>query len=123
MFPDLPMEVTKFRSQLLIALEQMMARLRQTQKTCTVWGSSVARSRRLREALGAIASRLRKLVAISRDATISTNAKFTRQASIGLQHLTVQLRRAHNAITRLGRRIADKPRRLGEALRASENGL
>jgi PAS domain S-box-containing protein len=117
------MEVTKFRSQLLIALEQMMARLRQTQLTLTVLGSSVARSRRLREALGAIASRLRKLVAISRDATVSTNAKFTRQASIGLQHLTVQLRRAHNAITRLGRRIADKPRRLGEALRASENGL
>ena len=117
------MEATKFRAQFLIALEQVTVHLRQTQKTLTVLGSSVARSGRLLEALGAMSSRLRKFVAISRDVTVSTNAKFTRRASIGLEQLTVRLRRAQNAITRLGRRVASKPRRLEEALRASENGL
>jgi PAS domain S-box-containing protein len=117
------MEVTKFKSQLLIALEQMTAHLRQTQKILTVLGRSVARSRRLREALGASTSRLRKLVTTSRDAAVLTNAKFTRQASIGLDHLTVQLRRGQNAIMRLGRRVAGKPRRLQEALLARENDL
>jgi len=117
------MEVTKFRSQLLIALEQMTAHLRQTWKTLTQLGSSVARSRRLQEALGAITSRWRKFVAISRAATVLTIANFTRQASIGLGHLSAQLRRAQNTILRLAKSIVGTPRRLEEALRASGNGL
>jgi PAS domain S-box-containing protein len=123
MSPGVPMEVTKLRSQLLIALEQMTAHLRQTQKTLAVLGRSVARTRRLREALGASAIRLRTLVASSRDAAVLTNARFTRQASVGLQHLTIQFQRAQNAIIRLGRRATGKPRRLQGTLRARENGL
>ena len=115
------MEVTKFRSRLFVAMEQMTAHLRQ--QTLTVLGRSVARSRRLEEALRGSKSLLRKLVAKSRDAIVATNAKITRQLFIGLGQVAMHLRQAQNIVMRLGRSVANKPRRLREALRARENDL
>jgi len=115
------MEVTKFRSRLCVALEQMTVHLRQ--QALTVLGRSVAMSRRLEEALRGSTSPLRKLVAISHDVIVATNAKITRELFIGLGQVAIRLRQAQNIVMRLGRSVASKPRRLQEALRARENDL
>jgi PAS domain-containing protein len=49
--------------------------------------------------------------------------KYRSQVSAALEHMTVFLRREQNKLTKLGRAVADKPRRLREALRAKENDL
>jgi PAS domain-containing protein len=50
-------------------------------------------------------------------------AKFKSGLFIALEQMAVQLQRAQNTLTRLGRSVAEKPRRLKEALRDRENGL
>src|SRR6516225_2755592 len=113
------MEFTKSRSQFFNALEQMTGYVRQ--RTLTRLGTSVAR--RLQEALHAIKSDLRKLVAIPLHAAAVTVAAIGRQVSIGLQHIAAHLRQAQNTPIRLGSSVFDKPRRLQEVLRARENAL
>jgi PAS domain S-box-containing protein len=50
-------------------------------------------------------------------------AKFKSGLIIALEQMAVQLQRAKNTLTRLRRSIAEKPRRLQEALRDRENDL
>jgi PAS domain S-box-containing protein len=121
------MEITKFRSQLSNASEQVTVYLRLAQNALTRLGRSVAdKPRRLREALRAKENDLQRLLASSHDAIVVTNGKITKfrsQLSNASEQVTVYLRLAQNALTRLGRSVADKPRRLREALRAKENDL
>jgi PAS domain-containing protein len=49
--------------------------------------------------------------------------KFRSELFIALEQATVHLQRIQNTLTRLGKSIAEKPRRLQEALRARENGV
>jgi len=50
-------------------------------------------------------------------------AKFKSRLFIVLEHMAIQLQRAQIKFTRLGRSVAEKPRRLREALRDRDNGL
>jgi len=113
------MEFTKSRSQFFNALEQMTGYVRQ--RTLTRLGTSVAR--RLQEAVHAIKSDFRKLVAIPLHAAAVTVAAIGRQVSIGLQHIAAHLRQAQNTPIRLGSSVFDKPRRLQAALRAINSDL
>src|SRR5215475_14544706 len=115
------MEFTKSRSQFFNALEQMTGYVRQTQRTLTRLGTSLAR--RLQEALHAINSDLPKLVAIPLNAAAVTVAAISRHVWIGLQHRAVHLGQAQNTLIRLGRSVSDKRRRLQEVLRVRENAL
>jgi PAS domain-containing protein len=49
--------------------------------------------------------------------------KYRSQVSAALQHMTVFLRQEQTKLIKLRRTVADKPRRLREALRARENDL
>ncbi len=49
--------------------------------------------------------------------------KYRSQLFAGSEQVMVYLRQAQSTLTRLGRTVADKPRRLQEALRARENDL
>ena len=115
------MEIVKFRSQLSVALEQMTAHLRQGALTLLERG--LAGVEKLEAALAVGKIRLRWLFALSYDAAVSTEAKVARQMSVGLDHVVTHLRQAQNTAARLGTRVADKPRRLHEGLRAKENDL
>jgi len=108
------MEVTKFRSQVMVALEQATLRLQHVRSTLTELGRSVVRVSK---------SELRKVLASSLDAIVVTNDKITNQLSVALEQLTVDLHRGQNAVTRLVKSAADKPRRLREAVRTRESDL
>jgi len=70
------MEVTKFRSQLFIALEQVSVHLRQAENTLIGLVRNVAdKPRRLREALHARETQLQRLLASSFDAVVVTDAE------------------------------------------------
>jgi PAS domain-containing protein len=49
--------------------------------------------------------------------------KYRSQVSAALEHVTVFLRQERTKLMKLGRTVADEPRRLREALRARENDL
>lgn len=89
------MDITKFRSQLFIVLEQATVHLRQVQSTLTRMRRNVAdKSRKLQEAL--------------------------RPAGIYLWQL---FRRSQNTLTILGKSAVDTLRRLQEAIRAREKDV
>src|SRR5262249_25206596 len=121
------MDILKFRSQLFGASEQLAVQLRQAQNTLTRWGSTVAeKPRKLREALRAREDFFRKSLASSRDAIVVTNRKITKFRLLlfrASEQLTVQLRLAQNTLTRWGSMVAEKLRRLLEAIRAKNNYL
>jgi len=69
---------------------------------------------------------LRKLLANFLDAIVFANgkiAKFRLPLFITLKKVTVHFERAQKTLTRLGRSVIDKPRKLEEARRISENDL
>ena len=115
------MELTKFRSQFIVALEQMSLHLREN--SLTLLDKSVAGTRRFGEALRVSKIRLQKLLALSHDAAVSTKAKIVSQVSLELGRVAMDLQQAENMLVRLRRNVADKPRRLREGLRARENDL
>ena len=121
------MQITKFRSELFIALEQSTLRLQRIQSTLTRLGKSIAeKPRRLQEAIRVGENGLRKLLANSLHAIVVFNGKTTKFRSelfIALEQVTVDVQRAQNTFTSLGRSVAQEPRRLQEALRVRENGL
>ena len=125
--PARAMEITKFRSQLFNAAEQITVHLRLAQNTLARLGRIVAdRSQRLREALRARESDLRKLLASSLDAIVVTNGKITRfrsQLFSAAEQVAVHLWLARNTLARLGRIVVVKPKRLREALCARESDL
>ena len=112
--PAYTMEGTKFRSQVMVALEQATLRLQHVRSTLTELGRSVVRVSK---------SELRKVLASSLDAIVVTNDKITNQLSIALEQLTVHLHRGQNVLTRMVKSAADKPRRLREAARTRKSDL
>ena len=111
------MEITKFRSQLFAAFGQTTVYLQRTQNTLLRLARSIAEKRwRLQEALRAS----------SLDAIVVTNGKITKfrsQLFAALRQMTVYLQRTQNTLLRLAGSIAEKRRRLQEALRAREDDL
>jgi PAS domain-containing protein len=68
------MQITKFRSELFIALEQVTVHVQRVQSTLTRLGKSIAeKPRRLQEAIRVGENGLRKLLASSLDAVVVTN--------------------------------------------------
>jgi PAS domain S-box-containing protein len=108
------MEVTKFRSQVIVALEQATIRLQHARNTLAGL---------VRSAVRASESELRKWLASSFDAVVVTNDKITRQLSVAFEQLTVHLHRGQNAVTGLLRTAVARPRRLREAARTRESDL
>lgn len=66
---------------------------------------------------------LRRLVAISRDATVATNDKISRQVFAGLVQVAIYLDRTQDRLLRLRRSVAGRPLKLEEVHRARENDL
>src|SRR3974390_1089161 len=116
------MEITKFRSQLFAAWEQVTAYLRRVLNALTIWGkTALEKTRRLQEAYRA--SDLRKELARSLAAIVVTSdkiAKFRSQLFAAWEQVTAYLRRVLNALTIWGKSVPEKTRRLQEAYRASD---
>src|SRR6516162_2274943 len=108
------MEVTKFRSQLLVALEQVTVQLHYRQNTLTGLVRRVVR---------ASESKRRKLLAKLFHATVVANDKITKQLSAAIRQTSVRLQRGQDALTGLASTVADKPRKLQEAVHARESQL
>jgi PAS domain-containing protein len=120
-------KITKFRSQLFAALEQVTAHLRRELSTLTGRGkNALEKTRRLQEAGRARENDLRELMASSLDAIVVTSDKITRfrsQLLAALEQVTVHLRRGLSTLTGRGKNALEKTRRLQEARRARENDL
>jgi hypothetical protein len=70
------MQITKFRSELFIALEQATVHLQRIQSTLTRLGKSIAaKPRKLQEAIRVRENGLRKLLASSLDAIVVFSSK------------------------------------------------
>jgi PAS domain S-box-containing protein len=121
------MEIIKFRSQFVAALEPVRAYLRLAQNTFTRLGGSVVdRPGALQKVLRAKDNDLRNLLASSLDVIVVANtkiAKFRSQFVAALEPVRAYLRLAQNTLTRLGGSVVDRPRALQKALRAKENDL
>jgi len=118
------MEIIKYKSQLFAAREQVTVYLRHAQNSLARLGTSAAEG--LRDALRARANDLRNLLASSHDAMATMSGKIAKcrsQLSAESERATAHLRQARNALGRLGRSVAEKPRRLQKVLRARENNL
>jgi len=121
------MPITKFRSELFIALEQATVHLQRIQNTLTRLGKSTAEKlRKLQEAIRVRENGLLKLLANSLHAIVVFSGKTTKFRSelfVALGQVSVHVQRAQNTLTSLGRSVAQEPRRLQEAIRVRENGL
>src|SRR5437870_13889911 len=121
------MEITKFRSQRFAAFGQTTVYLQRTKNMRLRLARSIAKKRwRLQEPLRARENDLRKLLASSLDAIVVTNGTITElrsQLFAAFGQTTVYLQRTQNTLLRLARSIAEKRRRLREALRAREDDL
>jgi PAS domain S-box-containing protein len=114
----------KFKSQPYIALEQATVHLEPVQHTLASLRRSAAD--KLQEARRTSENDLRKLLANSLDAIAFANgkiAKFRLPLFIALKKVAVHFQRAQKTLTRLGRSVIDRPLRLQEARRTSENDL
>jgi PAS domain-containing protein len=118
-------KITKFSSQLFVALEQVTAHLRRAPNTLTKLGkSALEETRRLQETRRA--TDLRKVLASSVGAIVVTSGKITKFSSqlfAALEQATVYLRRALNTLTGRAKNALEKPRRLQETRRARANDL
>jgi PAS domain S-box-containing protein len=114
----------KFKSQAYIALEQATVHLERVQQILARLGRGAAD--KLQEGRRTSENDLRKLLANSLDAIVFANgkiAKFRLPLFIALKKVTVHFQRAQKTLARLGRSVIDRPRRLQEARRKSENDL
>ena len=114
----------KFKSQAYVALEQATVHLERVQHILASLRRGAAD--KLQEARRTSENDLRKLLANSLDAIVFANgkiAKFRLPLFIALKKVTVHFQRAQKTLTRLGRSVIDRPRRLQEARRTSENDL
>src|SRR5437016_6676753 len=114
----------KFKSQAYIALEHATVHLERVQHILASLRRGAAD--KLQEARRTSENDLRKLLANSLDAIVFANgriAKFRLPLFIALKKVTVHFQRAQKMLTRLGRSVIDRPRRLQEARRTSENDL
>jgi PAS domain-containing protein len=107
------MEITKFSSQLSVALEQATLHLRKALNPLTERGK------------GAL-QKMPELLASSLDAAVVVSgkiSKFSSQLLVALKHAPVHLRGALNPLTGGGKYVFEKTRSLQEARRARENDL
>ena len=115
----------KFKSQAYIGLEHATVRLaRRVQHILASLRRGAAD--KLQEACRTSENDLRKLLANSLDAIVFANGKiaeFRLSLFIAVKKVTVHFQRAQKTLTRLGRSVIDRPRRLQEARRTSENDL
>jgi PAS domain S-box-containing protein len=114
-------KIAKSRMQLLATSEQVTPHLRRAQKALVTLGRNVAE--RLQQALRA---RANDFLASSHNAVVLTSGKIAKSRTHLLatsEQVTLHLRQAQTTLTRLGRRVVDKPQRLREALRTRENDL
>ena len=122
-----PMEIVKFRSQLVAALEPVRVSLRLTQDALSKLAESVVDKRRaLQEAVLATENDLRKLLASALDALVVANSKvvkFRSQLVAELEPVRVSLRLAQDALSKLGGSVVDRRRALQEAVLTRENDL
>ena len=115
------MAITKYRSQLLATAEQVTLHLRQAQKALATLGRNVAE--RLQQALRAGAN---DLLASFHNAASLANSKIAKcrtQLLVTSEHVKLHLGQVQTTLTRLGRRVVDKPQKLREALHTRENDL
>ena len=116
------MEITKFSSQCLAALEQVTVNVRRALNMLTVWGKTVPeKTRRLQKSYRA--SELQKVLAGSLDAIGVTTHKITKfrpQLGAALQQVSAHVRQVLNGLTEWGKSVLEKTRRLQESYRASE---
>jgi PAS domain-containing protein len=121
------MEVTKFRSQLLIALEQVVVHVCEVQNVFAKVSTIVDnRSRGLREAIRATRNDLRNWLESILQAVVApgrTIKKLRCQLSVALQPVLAHLRVAQRALGKLNTSVTDKPRTVQEAIRARESDL
>jgi PAS domain S-box-containing protein len=111
----------KYRWQLLATSEQVALRLRQAQNRLT---TSVGQ--KLHLVLCARKNDVQTFLANSRDAVAATHGKFAKyrtQFFATSEQVTRHLGQAQTTLTRLGRRVVDKPRRLRKALRRRKTDL
>jgi PAS domain S-box-containing protein len=120
-------KIAKLRSRLITVFEKATPHFQEAQNALARLGRSVAdKSQRLREALREKENRLQSLLANSLDALVGTNGKIPKLSSrlvTVLKKVIARLHGAQNTLARLGKSVADKPRRLREAHRERENSL
>jgi len=122
-----PMEIIKFRSQLVAALEPVRVSLRLAQEALSKLAGSVAdRRRALQEAVRTRKNDLRKLSASFLDAMVVANTKvveFRSQLVAALEPVRVPLRLAQETLTKLAGSVVDRRRTLQDAVLTRENDL
>ena len=112
-------KITKFRPQLVAALQRVPAHVRQSLNGLAEWGKSVPeKTRRLRESYRA--SELQKVLAGSLDAIAVTPHKITKFIVPALQQVTAHVQRALNGLAEWGKSVPEKTRRLQESYLASD---
>ena len=121
------MELTKFNSQLFAAFEQVAVHIRQALNTLIELGKlTLERAQRLQQARRARGKDLRTLVATSLDTIavkISKIVKFNSRLFAAFEQVAVQIRRARNTLTELGKTAFERAQKLQEAPRERENDL
>jgi len=118
------MVITKFRTQLSVSLDQASACLQIAENVLDQLQRRVAIY--LQQVRHDLAHDSQNLRAGSRDTLIVVNESIARmgsQISAASRQAAMKLQTAQNAITGLGRSIADRPRRTREARWARENEL
>src|SRR6266850_1322270 len=106
-------KISKCRSQLFAAWEQLTIYLRRAQNALVGLGRNAAEI--LGETFRARMNDTRDLFASSRDATVVAGGKISKcrsQLFAAWEQLTVYLRQALNALAGVGRRVIERPRRL-----------
>src|ERR1700756_2661898 len=121
------MEIIKFRSQLVAALEPVKVSLRLAQQTLTkLAGSVVDRRRALQEAVLTRKNDLRKMLASFLDAMVVANSKIIKFRShlvAALEPVRLSLRLAQETLTKLAGSVVDRCRALHEAVLTRKNDL
>jgi hypothetical protein len=120
-------KITKFRTRLFAALEQLPVQLRRAQNTLGELGKIVLeKGRRLQEAGRARENELRELLSSFLDVIVVTRGKITKYRSqlfAAFERATVQLRRAQKTLEERGKNALEKSRTLQEAGRARETDV
>jgi PAS domain S-box-containing protein len=114
-------KIAKCRTQLFAASERATLHLGQARNALATLGRNVPE--RLQQALRA---RANDLLASSHNAVVLTSGKIAKcrtQLFAASERATLHLGQARTTLTRLGRRVVDKPRRVRKALRTRENDL
>jgi len=118
------MAITKYRSQLFDTTEHVKLHLRRAQNAVAPLGRNLGE--RLQQTLRARKNDMQNPLANSREAIAGTYdkiAKYISQLFATSKHVTLHLWQAQTTLTRLGRRVVDKPQKLREALHTRENDL